>query len=305
MLISHCHSHARHHLDGISPLKMSKNNNSPVGKLVMASTWYFVCCSHSFLDRCVIANHTLPAYFVSSLIFPQITSGLLFCMHNISQTWEVLKGETQRSCVVCPLMEGESFLKWVRIWGKQSEKRRRFGQIAQINQVPPKTVVTPSSTWFFWDLEMGPKVRSWYIKTLTFKLSKGSHRLTRPSRWFCNNFPKSNLCSGVWYGPIDPLMTHWWPADALTLSPFHSCLVVYPTWADGGLFSFCLMFPPVDFLWTGRTQRACYCQQEKVFLETIFLWSRWCMAGLLTHPWMGSQCRYRDKIPHPHTTSLT
>ena len=68
-------------------------------------------------------------------------------------------------------------------------------------------------------------------------------------------------------------------------------------------FPFCLMFPPVDFLWTGRTQRAFYCQQEKVFLETIFLWSRWCMAGLLTHPWMGSQCRYRDKIPHPHTTS--
>ena len=138
---------------------------------------------------------------------------LLYAQHlpNLrgSERWD-----TKVLCVVvCPLMEGESFLKWVRIWGKQSEKRRRFGQIAQINQVPPKTVVTPSSTWFFWDLEMGPKVRSWYIKTLTFKLSKGSHRLTRPSRWFCNNFPKSKLLfrSLIWADwPIDdPLMTRW------------------------------------------------------------------------------------------------
>ena len=143
--------------------------------------------------------------------YPQ--APLLYAQHlpnrRGSERWD-----TKVLCVVvCPLMEGESFLKWVRIWGKQSEKRRRFGQIAQINQVPPKTVVTPSSTWFFWDLEMGPKVRSWYIKTLTFKLSKGSHRLTRPSRWFCNNFPKSKLLfrSLIWADwPIDdPLMTRW------------------------------------------------------------------------------------------------
>ena len=47
----------------------------------------------------------------------------------------------------------------------------------------------------------------------------------------------------------------------------------------------------------GWTQRVWYCQQEKVFLKA-FPQSGWCIAWLLTPPWMGSQCRYsRDKIP--------
>ena len=51
----------------------------------------------------------------------------------------------------------------------------------------------------------------------------------------------------------------------------------------------------------GWTQRVWYCQQEKVFLKA-FPQSGWCIAWLLTPPWMGSQCRYsRDKIPQ--TTS--
>ena len=45
--------------------------------------------------------------------------------------------------------------------GKAERKnRRRFGRIDQITQVPPKTGMTPSSTWFLRDLtfENGTKI---------------------------------------------------------------------------------------------------------------------------------------------------
>ena len=49
-------------------------------------------------------------------------------MHSISQTWELLKDETQRSCLVCPLplIEGESFRKWLRK-PTQKEEDLSFG----------------------------------------------------------------------------------------------------------------------------------------------------------------------------------
>ena len=80
--------------------------------------------------------------------------------------------------------------------------------------------------------------------------------------------------------------------------PYHFTTYYFSRWwGKKGCYFLCFL---LFFLDTGRTQRVCYCQTVESFSRDYFPQSGWCIARLLTSPWMGSQCRYRDKIPHPH-----
>ena len=64
------------------------------------------------------------------------------------------------------------------------------------------------------------------------------------------------------------------------------------------------MFPTSvrGFSIDGKDTKGLLLPAGESFSWDYFPQTGWCIAGLLTHPWMGSQCRYRDKIPHtqPH-----
>ena len=186
---------------------------------------------------------------------------LLYAQHHLPNLRASERWDTKVLCSVsAPIDRRESFLKWVMIQGRQRKKK-------------VKKFYFLFSIFYFHFL----------LGVLPFKGKTLQNRYDNPYFSPCQH----SSCA----------MTIWNQTKILTL-PFYNLLIFQMLGVERLLF---FMFPTVGFfLDTGRTQRVCYCQTVESFSRDYFPQSGWCIARLLTSPWMGSQCRYRDKIPHPH-----